>query len=40
VKEHVNRMNTGKIPKQILYYQVRGQRWVRCPRKDGRKIWA
>jgi hypothetical protein len=26
VKEHVNRMNTGKIPKQILYYQVRGQR--------------
>jgi len=25
-KEHANRMNTGRIPKQILCYQPRGQR--------------
>jgi hypothetical protein len=32
-EEEVNRMNTGKIPKQILHYQPREQSSVRCPMK-------
>jgi len=34
-KEHVNIINTGRIPKQILCYGARGWRSGR----DGRKIW-
>jgi hypothetical protein len=32
-KEHVNRMKTGKIQKQILHYHPQGQRLIRCPMK-------
>jgi hypothetical protein len=32
-KEHMNRMNTGRIPKQISHYQPRGQISIRYPVK-------
>jgi len=32
-KEHMNRMNTGRIPWQILCYQPRGQKSVGHPMK-------
>jgi len=32
-KEHMNRMNTGRIQKQILSYQTRGQRSFERPMK-------
>jgi len=28
--EHVNEMDTGRIPKQIISYQPRGQRFIGC----------
>jgi hypothetical protein len=33
MEEHMNRINTGSIPKQILYYQPREQRSMRHPVK-------
>jgi len=36
--EHVNRMSTGRIPKQILHHQSRGQSWSDVQWWDGRKI--
>jgi hypothetical protein len=32
-KECINRMNTGRIPKQILHYQPREQRTIVSPMK-------
>jgi len=32
-KEHMYRMNIGRIPKQILHYHLRGQRSDRHPMK-------
>jgi hypothetical protein len=32
-KDHVKRMNTGRIPKQILHYELRGQRQFGRPVK-------
>lgn len=39
-KGHVNRMSKGRIPKEILFYQLRGQRWIGHPMKRwGKKKW-
>jgi len=32
-------MNTERMSKQSLHYQARGQRPIRHPVKDERKIW-